>query len=74
AVHPGARVLQFASLSFDASVSELCTALLSGGTLVVAETEQLPPNVSLAEALRRTRATHVTVPPSLLAVAETLPD
>ncbi|WP_190078767.1 non-ribosomal peptide synthetase, partial [Streptomyces daghestanicus] len=74
AVHPGARVLQFASLSFDASVSELCMALLSGGTLVVAGAEHLPPNVSLAEALRRTRATHVTVPPSLLAVAETLPD
>ncbi|WP_280881889.1 non-ribosomal peptide synthetase [Streptomyces pseudovenezuelae] len=74
AVHPGARVLQFASLSFDAAVSELCMALLSGGTLVVAGAEQLPPNVTLTEALSRTRATHVTVPPSLLAVADTLPD
>ncbi|MEV0119899.1 amino acid adenylation domain-containing protein [Streptomyces sp. NPDC050844] len=74
AVHPDARVLQFASLSFDAAVSELCMALLSGATLVVADAAQLPPQLPVAEALARTRTTHVTLPPSLLAVAESLPD
>ncbi|MEV0643432.1 amino acid adenylation domain-containing protein, partial [Streptomyces sp. NPDC050619] len=74
AVQPDARVLQFASLSFDAAVSELCMALLSGATLVVAGAAQLPPQLPVAEALARTRTTHVTLPPSLLAVAESLPD
>ncbi|MEU2794853.1 amino acid adenylation domain-containing protein, partial [Streptomyces sp. NPDC007100] len=73
-VHPGARVLQFASLSFDAAVSELCMAFLSGASLVVVGTEDLPPRVALGEAVRASGATHVTVPPSVLAVEETLPD
>ncbi|MFE0178384.1 amino acid adenylation domain-containing protein [Streptomyces sp. NPDC059002] len=67
------RVLQFASPSFDAAVSELCMALLSGGSVVVAPPDALPPRVSLGEALRRTRATHVTVPPSVLAAEDELP-
>ncbi|WP_314408968.1 non-ribosomal peptide synthetase, partial [Streptomyces kroppenstedtii] len=73
AVGERARVLQFASLSFDAAVSELCMALVSGAVLVVAGAEGLPPRVSLGEAVERTRATHVTVPPGVLAVEEALP-
>ncbi|MFH8606825.1 amino acid adenylation domain-containing protein [Streptomyces sp. NPDC018029] len=73
-VRAKSRVLQFASLSFDAAVSELCMALLSGGTLIVAGADELPPRVSLDAALRETRATHVTVPPSVLAAEDALPD
>ncbi|MFF1698766.1 amino acid adenylation domain-containing protein [Streptomyces sp. NPDC058257] len=73
AVGPDARVLQFASLSFDAAVSELCMALLSGGSLVVAGADALPPQVPLGQALRALGATHVTVPPSVLAAEEELP-
>ncbi len=68
------RVLQFASLGFDAAISELCMALLSGGTLVLATADELPPRVSLAAALRASHATHVTVPPSVLAAEDSLPD
>ncbi|MEV0258834.1 amino acid adenylation domain-containing protein, partial [Streptomyces sp. NPDC050732] len=73
-VRADSRVLQFASLSFDAAVSELCMALLSGATLIVAGADELPPRVSLDAALRETRATHVTVPPSVLAAEDALPD
>ncbi|MFE0250281.1 amino acid adenylation domain-containing protein [Streptomyces sp. NPDC059010] len=73
AVRPDARILQFASLSFDAAVSELCMALLSGASLVVPDQDGLPPHVTLAEAVRAWGATHVTVPPGVLATEETLP-
>ncbi|MEU7260748.1 non-ribosomal peptide synthetase [Streptomyces rimosus] len=73
AVTPRSRVLQMASLSFDAAVSELCMALLSGAASVVPGPEGLPPRVSLGAALRRWDITHATVPPSVLAVAEELP-
>ncbi|MFD9906209.1 amino acid adenylation domain-containing protein [Streptomyces sp. NPDC059063] len=73
AVGPDARVLQFAPLTFDAAVSELCMALLSGAALVVPGPDGLPPRVTLADAVRQWGATHVTVPPSVLATEEHLP-
>ncbi|MFD7663920.1 amino acid adenylation domain-containing protein [Streptomyces sp. NPDC059788] len=73
AVTPDSRVLQMASLSFDAAVSELCMALLSGAASVVPGPDALPPRAPLGAALRRWDITHATVPPSVLAVAEELP-
>ncbi|MEU1517123.1 non-ribosomal peptide synthase/polyketide synthase, partial [Streptomyces sp. NPDC005811] len=65
AVDARSRVLQFASPSFDASVSELYTALLTGATLV------LPPAHDPVAGLTAD-ITHVTLPPSVVAAVESL--
>ncbi|HSF41147.1 MAG TPA: amino acid adenylation domain-containing protein [Thermoanaerobaculia bacterium] len=65
---PDTRVLQFAVLSFDASVSELFSTLVSGATLCLAESEELASATALTERLRRRQIHVVTLPPSLLAL------
>src|SRR5882724_3162520 len=62
------RVLQFASLSFDASVSEILKTLLTGATLCMARPEDLQPGRALSQTLREQSITTVTLPPSALAV------
>src|SRR6185369_1513142 len=62
------RVLQFASLSFDAAVSELFKTWLSGGTLCLAPSRELLPGQGLLELLREQQITAVTLPPSVLSV------
>ncbi|ABX04518.1 MAG TPA: non-ribosomal peptide synthase [Herpetosiphon sp.] len=62
------RILQFASLSFDASIFEIVMALWSGATLVLADQETLLPGPSLIELLQQQAITHITVPPSALKV------
>lgn len=64
----GSRVLQFASFGFDASVSEIFTALLTGATLCLAAKESLLPGQDLITLLRDCRITVATIPPSSLAV------
>ncbi|WAL98655.1 amino acid adenylation domain-containing protein [Streptomyces sp. Je 1-369] len=71
----GSRVLQFLSPSFDAAASEFFTALLTGGTLVLADADRLTPGPDLIELLRTEEITHCTLVPSVLRVLseETLP-
>ncbi|HEY9241369.1 MAG TPA: amino acid adenylation domain-containing protein, partial [Streptosporangiaceae bacterium] len=69
----GSRVLAFAAAGFDASVSELCMALLAGACLVIAPPDQLPPRAALGEVAARLGITHVTVPPAVLAAEAGLP-
>jgi amino acid adenylation domain-containing protein len=61
------RVLQFSSLSFDASVFDLLMALLSGAELHLATPDELLPGPGLRDLLERRRITHLTLPPSALA-------
>ncbi|MEG4504363.1 amino acid adenylation domain-containing protein [Microcoleus sp. F6_B4] len=62
------RVLQFASLSFDASIFEIVMALGTGATLYCAKKESLLPGQTLIQFLQDNAITHATLPPSLLAV------
>ena len=68
AVGPESRVLQFASVSFDASVAEIAVALHAGATLVLASREELLPGPGLVRLLESRRITKATIPPSALAV------
>ena len=61
-------VLQFASLSFDASVSEVFTALLTGAKLCLGKKESLMPGPELLDLLRSQSVSVVTLPPSALMV------
>src|SRR5206468_1513493 len=54
------RVLQYASLNFDASVSELLTALTTGAALVMVS-EDARAGIFLREHLERHRITHATL-------------
>ncbi len=62
------RVLQFASFSFDASISEILMALGSGATLCLGTKDSLLPGKPLIEQLSNHCITHITLPPSALAV------
>ncbi|HEY5936248.1 MAG TPA: amino acid adenylation domain-containing protein, partial [Kofleriaceae bacterium] len=70
AIDAASVVLQFAPLSFDASVSEVFTALAAGATLCLAPRDQLVPGPRLVELARTTGVTIATLPPSSLALLE----
>ncbi|CAG0937717.1 nonribosomal peptide synthetase DhbF [Thermoflexales bacterium] len=70
-VTPADRVLQFASISFDASIAEIIAGLGTGATLCLAARENLLPGPTLAHLLHEHSITLVTLTPSALAV---LPD
>ncbi len=64
-VHAGSRVLQFASLCFDASISEVFVTLTCGATLCLATEAELAPS-RLAQTLNKLRVSVATIPPSVL--------
>ncbi|QES47604.1 non-ribosomal peptide synthetase [Streptomyces venezuelae] len=65
---PADRVLQFASLSFDASILELTWSLANGGRLCTPPKDALRPGPDLADTLLEYGITGTMLPPSALAV------
>ncbi|XWK89437.1 MAG: non-ribosomal peptide synthase/polyketide synthase [Phormidium sp.] len=70
-VNSESRVLQFASFSFDACISEILMSLGSGATLYLGSKDSIMPGMPLIERLRNDRITHITLPPSALTVLPT---
>jgi amino acid adenylation domain-containing protein len=67
AVGPSDRVLQLASVGFDASIFEMLMMIGAGATLVVAEPDELLPGRPLLRILRDRSISVLTIPPSSLA-------
>ncbi len=76
-IHPGSRILQVISLSFDVAQAEILRALVGGAALVVATSEELLPGWPLFNILRDERITFAAILPaplSAIPLGEELPD
>lgn len=65
----GSKILQFASLCFDASVFEIVMALGNGASLYIADRDKLLGS-RLSNYIREFGITHICVTPSVLALAD----
>jgi amino acid adenylation domain-containing protein/non-ribosomal peptide synthase protein (TIGR01720 family) len=65
-VRPGESVLQFASVSFDASVSEIAVTLASGARLCIRDQQRAVSGQDLVDELAAERVNVVTLPPTAL--------
>ncbi|HYO56981.1 amino acid adenylation domain-containing protein, partial [Archangium sp.] len=66
-MEPGQKVMQFASIGFDAAVQEMLLPLLNGGTLVFAPPEAMLPGPEMARFIRSQGITHLMVATPVLA-------
>jgi amino acid adenylation domain-containing protein/non-ribosomal peptide synthase protein (TIGR01720 family) len=67
---PDARVLQFASLSFDASIWEMTMAFGAGATLIVPDADTARVGEGLEQFMRHQRISAATLPPTALATLD----
>ncbi|KAK9760749.1 hypothetical protein K7432_014895 [Basidiobolus ranarum] len=72
-IDPSSRILQFASISFDASVWEIFMALGCGASLYLPPGNVRRDRYELWNYLGKNEITHVTLPPTLLQNGEDLP-
>ncbi|MDZ7375500.1 MAG: amino acid adenylation domain-containing protein [candidate division KSB1 bacterium] len=63
---PQSRMLQFASLSFDASVAEIFPCLIIGATLVIAQQHEVMSAIELKRLMQLQAVNAVCLPPSML--------
>ncbi|GII94614.1 non-ribosomal peptide synthetase [Sinosporangium siamense] len=66
-ISPASRVVQFASVGFDVAVWDLVMSLCVGGTAIVVPAERRVAGRELTDYLIGQRATHMILPPSLVA-------
>lgn len=69
----GDRVLQYASISFDASIFEIVAAFGVGATLQLGRSIEMMPGPDLARFLERNKINFVTLAPSALMVTPEVP-
>ncbi|HEV7746373.1 MAG TPA: amino acid adenylation domain-containing protein [Pyrinomonadaceae bacterium] len=69
-VTPDDRVLLYTSLSFDASLFEICMALGHGAQLVITPSSELLPTPAFVPMLRRFAITNLSIFPSALALLD----
>ena len=67
-INPQSRLLQFGSFSFDLSIGEIATNLVSGACLYLAKQETLLPSQTLVDFLEVNKITHSFLSPSALSV------
>jgi amino acid adenylation domain-containing protein len=67
-VGPGNKIMQFSSLSFDASVWEFVMAVLSGSTLCLTDREVIASGQNMTNYMQDEKINTITLPPSVLAV------
>jgi len=72
-INTGKKIMQFSSLSFDASVWETVMALLNGGALYLTTKEVISSGLDLSKYLIDNEITTITLPPSVLAVLPNAP-
>jgi len=69
-ITPDDRILLYTSLSFDASLFEICMALGHGAQLVITPPSDLLPTPAFVPMLRRLAITNLSIFPSALALLE----
>ncbi|UAA37423.1 amino acid adenylation domain-containing protein [Paraneptunicella aestuarii] len=65
------KVLQFASISFDAATWEILMSLCNGAQLIIPNAEQKQDPAKMAALVQRHAITHATLPPAYLSLFET---
>ena len=65
-ISEGVKVLQFASICFDASVYEWIGTLTVGGELVLLAENELPPNIDVSDILYQKKINVAMLPPSII--------